>query len=410
MNGELFPAASPFPATREDALAALEAFVPRAGVYAKRRNHVVAGHPHVSRLSAALRCRLIREEEVRGAVAERFAPSTVEKFVQEVWWRLYWKGALEMRPGQWSDYRHALAAVPEEQRERAARIEAGESGVAIMDHFARELVETGYLHNHTRMWYAGFWVHTERLPWELGADFFLRHLLDGDAASNTLSWRWVAGLQTPGKTYLARRSNIEKYVDPDLLEGRTEGLERLERGSPNPEYADAPPRERAGPFPDSPARWSSRGQRWGWWLHDEDLSAETGELFEGSPAAVVAPFSTGLWDRLGWSASRRDYLRTALEDGATRFGDAWGVSVEQPDSGELAATLAEWARRNRLETVVAMRPFVGPLLDEIDGIRESLRRDGVELVLLRRDGDAEIMRKATAGFFGFWKKAGPGRG
>jgi len=289
MNGELFPAASPFPATREDALAALEAFVPRAGVYAKRRNHVVAGHPHVSRLSAALRCRLIREEEVRGAVAERFAPSTVEKFVQEVWWRLYWKGALEMRPGQWSDYRHALAAVPEEQRERAARIEAGESGVAIMDHFARELVETGYLHNHTRMWYAGFWVHTERLPWELGADFFLRHLLDGDAASNTLSWRWVAGLQTPGKTYLARRSNIEKYVDPDLLEGRTEGLERLERGSPNPEYADAPPRERAGPFPDSPARWSSRGQRWGWWLHDEDLSAETGELFEGSPAAVVAP-------------------------------------------------------------------------------------------------------------------------
>jgi deoxyribodipyrimidine photo-lyase len=52
-----------------------------------------------------------------------------------------------------------------------------------------------------------------KLPWQLGADFFLQNLLDGDAASNTLSWRWVAGLQTKGKTYLARTSNIEKFTD-----------------------------------------------------------------------------------------------------------------------------------------------------------------------------------------------------
>jgi deoxyribodipyrimidine photo-lyase len=65
----------------------------------------------------------------------------------------------------------------------------------------QELVETGYLHNHARMWFASIWIFTLRLPWELGADFFLRHLLDGDAASNTLSWRWVAGLHTKGKHY-----------------------------------------------------------------------------------------------------------------------------------------------------------------------------------------------------------------
>ncbi len=67
---------------------------------------------------------------------------------------------------------------------------------------------TGYLHNHARMWFASIWIFTLRLPWELGADFFLRHLLDGDPASNTLSWRWVGGMQTMGKTYLARADNI----------------------------------------------------------------------------------------------------------------------------------------------------------------------------------------------------------
>ncbi len=70
----------------------------------------------------------------------------------------------------------------------------------------------GYLHNHARMWFASIWIFTLRLPWVLGADFFMRHLCDGDPASNTLSWRWVAGLHTRGKTYLARASNIATYT------------------------------------------------------------------------------------------------------------------------------------------------------------------------------------------------------
>jgi len=59
------------------------------------------------------------------------------------------------------------------------------------------------------MWFASIWIFTLELPWQLGADFFLRQLLDGDPASNTLSWRWVAGLQTVGKTSLATTQNIE---------------------------------------------------------------------------------------------------------------------------------------------------------------------------------------------------------
>ncbi len=67
----------------------------------------------------------------------------------------------------------------------------GRTGIDGFDDWARQLVETGWLHNHTRMWFASIWIFTLRLPWALGAAFFLRHLLDGDPASNTLSWRWV---------------------------------------------------------------------------------------------------------------------------------------------------------------------------------------------------------------------------
>ena len=89
----------------------------------------------------------------------------------------------------------------------------GATAIEPFNDWVRELKETGYLHNHARMWFASIWIHTLELPWYLGADFFLKHLLDGDEAVNTLSWRWVAGLHTKGKTYLARASNIEKYTN-----------------------------------------------------------------------------------------------------------------------------------------------------------------------------------------------------
>ena len=140
---------------------------------------------------------------------ERFPFSTVEKFVQELLWRSYWKAWLETHPEVWTDYKRQFASASHtllpEQTRRIRAIQMADSGIAVIDRFTRELLETGYLHNHARMWWASYWIHVEKLPWPLGADFFYRHLLDGDAASNTLSWRWVAGLQTRGKPYLVRR-------------------------------------------------------------------------------------------------------------------------------------------------------------------------------------------------------------
>jgi deoxyribodipyrimidine photo-lyase len=200
------------PPTRSVALARLEAFVPLAAKYAGHRNFDlgVGKHTGVSSLSPYIRTRLVTDEEATRAVLARHSPSAAEKFLQEIAWRTYWKGWLEMRPEAWSHY---LATLAEQEKSAAyGNAIAGETGIGCFDHWVRELLDTGYLHNHARMWFASIWIFTLKLPWQLGADFFLCHLLDGDPAANTLSWRWVAGLHTPGKHYLARAENIEKFT------------------------------------------------------------------------------------------------------------------------------------------------------------------------------------------------------
>src|SRR6056297_2522185 len=248
------------PPTRTAALEKLSAFVPRsARDYAAQRNYDrgPGRHHDVSTLSPYIRHRLITEPEVIGAVLGRYSMTSAEKFVQEVFWRTYWKGWLEMRPAVWAGYRQGLArAWDNVQTQSGLRAEweaacKGETGIECFDHWAHELTETGYLHNHARMWVASIWVFTLRLPWELGADFFLRHLLDGDPASNTLGWRWVAGLQTPGKTYLARPDNIARYTRGRFRpEGLAQEAPALD-GPPHPQRmdapaGDAPPRGRVG--------------------------------------------------------------------------------------------------------------------------------------------------------------------
>jgi len=214
-----------FDPTRAAALVRLADFLPRAGRhYGAHRNEDEGTDPegaarrHVSQLSPWLHAGLLGEAEVLDAVLACHAPRDAEKFVAEVFWRIYFKGYLEQRPSVWADYRAgrdaALAALASDARLRDAHAKAteGRTGIAAFDHWARELVETGYLHNHARMWFASIWIFTLRLDWRLGADFFLRHLVDGDAASNTLSWRWVAGLHTRGKHYLAHAENIARYT------------------------------------------------------------------------------------------------------------------------------------------------------------------------------------------------------
>ncbi|WP_412509225.1 uL13 family ribosomal protein, partial [Roseovarius sp. SYSU LYC5161] len=250
--------------TRAAGAHVLAAFAPRMGRrYANGRNfdRGPGAHRDVSMLSPYLRRRLVTEHETVAAALGAHGHENAEKFVQEVIWRGYFKGWLERRPQVWDSYRDGLirdlATLDTDRRLRrdVERAEAGETGLACFDAWARELVDTGYLHNHARMWFASIWIFTLELPWRVGADFFYRHLLDGDPASNTLGWRWVAGLHTRGKPYKAQAWNITKFTDhrfaprdADLAEG-VQGLDHLEpEGLPDVLPLRAPVR----PDPDAP--------------------------------------------------------------------------------------------------------------------------------------------------------------
>ena len=169
----------------------------------KRRN--------VSNLSLFISHRIINEFEIIKEVLKKNNFSKVEKFIQEIFWRVYWKGWLENRPKVWNDFVNSLDSLHTNKNYKDAC--NGQTQIHCFNEWVKELKEKNYLHNHTRMWFASIWIFTLKLPWQLGAKFFLEHLYDGDAASNTLSWRWVAGLQTQGKHYLAKNWNIEKFTN-----------------------------------------------------------------------------------------------------------------------------------------------------------------------------------------------------
>jgi deoxyribodipyrimidine photo-lyase len=139
----------------------------------------------------------------------------IEKFIQEILWRIYWKGWLELRPQIWIDFINDLKVEKNIflNNENYLKAIEGKTKIECFNDWVNELKKTNYLHNHARMWFASIWIFTLKLPWQLGAEFFLENLYDGDAASNTLGWRWVGGLQTTGKHYLAKEDNIKKYTN-----------------------------------------------------------------------------------------------------------------------------------------------------------------------------------------------------
>ena len=181
--------------------------------YSKNRNYDYGpkNRSNVSHLSKYITHRVINEYDVINLALSEHSLTKIEKYVQEVFWRVYWKGWLEHRPQVWIDYyEYSANNLNSEDYKKAIE---GTTGIVCFNNWVEELVNENYLHNHTRMWFASIWIFTLNLPWQLGANFFMKHLLDGDSASNTLSWRWVAGLQTIGKHYLATASNISKFTN-----------------------------------------------------------------------------------------------------------------------------------------------------------------------------------------------------
>ncbi len=384
---------------RSLALARLDEFSRVAGLYARDRNHVKPDHPSVSRLSPAIRHRLIREEEVVSAVLKIHPFGRVEKFIQEVYWRRYWKSWLALRPEVWSDFLETPKDMLGDPME--IRIENSQSGNAVIDHFANELVTTGYLHNHARMWFAAWWVHEARLPWQSGAAFFFRHLLDGDPASNTLSWRWVAGLQTPGKTYLARRSNLEKYLDSDLLNSLATGLAAFE----NPRalqpgfLSKAPIAHQTEPL-ESLITDSATGL----WIHEEDLSVEFSPLGLESFSSIIVTGDVETWEHHRFPNTKRQWIVDALHDAASRAEIHWKAPTSVETRKSNIDSLLGWVKANHINQIALLRPEVGPLNDSLKALSIALAQAGISLVLIDRPEDLRIRHFATGGFFQFWER------
>ncbi len=361
------------PPTRAAGLARLADFAPAMGqAYASGRNTDRGPDRQgaTSTLSPYLRRRLVTERETVEAALGGPDSAT---FVAEVFWRSYFKGHLETRPALWDDYLRRVA----QDRQRLASESglrrvfddavAGRTGIDGFDDWARELVRENWLHNHARMWFASIWMFTLRLPWALGADFFMRHLLDGDPASNTLSWRWVAGLHTRGKCYAARAENIRRYTD-----GRFDphGLDE----SPEPLEEDALPGAVALPRPDAPPAGEVALL-----LHLDDLHPESLDL----GAARVVRLGGLVAHADGAVDAVRAWDRAAMADALARASAHFGCAAGPAEPGGNAEP--GW---NEGRPVVAAWAPVGP---SAAALPPCLR--------LRRGWDSATWPKAGRGFF-----------
>lgn len=382
-----------FPPGRGEALTRLENFLPAAGKnYARTRNTDKGSLEAngVSGLSPYLRRRVLTEGEVCEAVVRAHGEDAAEKFLQEVCWRTYWKGWLELRPSVWSMYTRSLAdrqRQAEVDRELGASLAAaldGETDYACFNHWVRELRDTGYLHNHSRMWFAGIWIYALGLPWELGADFFARNLLDGDPASNTLSWRWVAGLHTRGKRYKPRASNIRRYTG-----GRFEELRDIAWIHDGPEYVELPkasiPEMPAGELPES----------FSLLLCADDWAMDLPEALRTGTERVIL-----LWmDAWPPTWSPADHVR-AFEAATRADVRARWSEVAEVEEMSMSEFEAAWPEMNAAETVMPTIP-TGPRKDRLE---EIWTRTGARPATWIREWDRHAWPCATAGFFRFWKK------
>ena len=207
-----------FLTSRSYALKKLDNFIEKNLLeYSKLRNFDfgIQNRKNISCLSPYVSHGIISEKEIINKVLKKHLFNISEKFIQEVLWRVYWKGWLELRPNVWDDYLISLKTYRKKYNTDKNYLNAieGNTNITCFNDWVKELREKNYLHNHARMWFASIWIFTLELPWELGAEFFLKHLYDGDSASNTLGWRWVAGLHTPGKYYIASEWNIKMFTN-----------------------------------------------------------------------------------------------------------------------------------------------------------------------------------------------------
>ncbi len=181
----------------------------RPAAYARTRNALDGA---VSGLSPYITHGFVTLADVLAGVTSRQTLDVQHKFVYELGWRAYFRHVWQHRgDGILQSLHEGLLPDDAYTPELPVDIRQACTGVPVVDEAVRTLYATGMLHNHARMWLASYVVHVRKVHWRAGADWLYGHLLDGDLASNHLSWQWVAGTGSR-KPYLFNADNVARYA------------------------------------------------------------------------------------------------------------------------------------------------------------------------------------------------------
>jgi deoxyribodipyrimidine photo-lyase len=369
---------SPIHGGREEALHRIQEIRPLA--YAKTRNQLNGAITH---LSPYLHHGVITLAEVRSAVLAHTSSQQAQKLLQELAWRDYFQRVYRvLGSAVWQDIEEYKTDIRQYDRNLPQDIEQAQTGLACIDAFVHELRTTGYLHNHARMWTAAYVVHHRRIRWQAGAYWFLQHLLDGDEASNNLSWQWVASTFA-AKPYFFNRENLARYTDNIYcarcplnhrgcpFQGSYEELEqRLFKTPPNePEQqkshlSDQLRQPQTLPTTPAPAAQQT-AQPTLVWVHEESLNPTSTALLAHSQATPIFVFDTQMIEKAAWTLKRLLFIHECLQT-------IPGVQVYQ---GNPLRILQEQIRQRAEQTngpvlLAAMSPTEPRLRTVLHGLRQ----------------------------------------
>ena len=365
-----------FEASRAKAIEKLNNFIENnLSEYSKLRNFDFGPdkRSNISCLSPYITHGIINELEVIDKSLKKFSFSKNEKFIQEVLWRVYWKGWLELRPNVWSDYLIELNNLRDQFKSNQNYLKAieGKTDLECFNQWVNELKENNYLHNHTRMWFASIWVFTLELPWQLGAEFFMQNLYDGDAASNTLGWRWVAGIQTQGKHYLASEWNIKKFTN-----NRFQNIELNE---------NAPPKISEKSYPLIKREFNN----------PQNIEEKNLLIFENHLSFEVTDFKENKFEKIYIVSNKNENRSIKLSEKLVKFKSLLIEDQKQRlKDKSIDCEIIDISEIQNIENYYALYPTIGENLD-------YLNLNNIRLNFLYRNLDQLAWQFCNKGFFNF---------